>query len=309
MKSSSLLAILDGSRSPQVSKTIQKVLLAVAEEFTEDYGVKSVPLRAFSDIVNETLSGSSVTPLADEDLRFYLAELGKRLSAKSTPLFLEDARVGLRHVDIEWDDFDPGDVRRRIHERYPIRPEAMRERLHELEDRSQRLAQRTLQLRFTSPIVNAAEIYDAISKIINSAKTRLYIMIAFFGDELKFFPEFVAAVANVSDLDVRVLIRDPGSDAPANRELATRLRGQFVDRDVVRIYGGDYAVSGGARIGNLHSKMMLSEQYLLVGSANLTTRSLGTNEESAVFTNDPELVQRAYDHFRLVWNQFKPIEG
>ncbi|MFX0210370.1 MAG: phospholipase D-like domain-containing protein, partial [Candidatus Hodarchaeota archaeon] len=58
-------------------------------------------------------------------------------------------------------------------------------------------------------------------------------------------------------------------------------------------------------IGNLHSKAVITEKELLVGSANFTARSMYYNVENAIYTNDMESVKASKSFFLNLWNKLR----
>lgn len=160
----------------------------------------------------------------------------------------------------------------------------------------------SIETRFvvTSSLTNKREIWDEATKIISNAVERIYLMIAFYEEDLA-FERLIISIAK-RNIDLKILYRYSEEE---NLRLVEKLQEEIQKKNAFRGYAPRFLCDREMQyIGNLHSKMVLTENFLLVGSANLTANSLKKNEESAIITNDPNAIKAATDQFMEVWECF-----
>src|SRR5437867_5623009 len=121
MKSSGLLAIPDGIRTPRESKEIQKIILALHQVLTRDYGVRSVPFELFADLVNEATTTRGMSPLALPAYPQYFRVISERVSRGPPAFQLEGNALVLEPITIEWDDFDLQPIVLLVESKSPIK--------------------------------------------------------------------------------------------------------------------------------------------------------------------------------------------
>lgn len=165
----------------------------------------------------------------------------------------------------------------------------------------------------TNPLDGSIDISKKIGEIIQKCDKFLFFSIPYYDYEINFLINLLdeklhkQKILN-NPLDFRVLYRDDESAKKFVMELAIKLQDiypsgfwkkfnrQFL---VKRVTPNEFK-----RIGNLHSKMIISEIGVLIGSANLTNNSLISNYETAFFTNKPQIIQVAKENFENVWSAF-----
>jgi phosphatidylserine/phosphatidylglycerophosphate/cardiolipin synthase-like enzyme len=104
------------------------------------------------------------------------------------------------------------------------------------------------------------------------------------------------------DLDVRIIYRSESADNP---EFVEDIKKSFPNKKIIKEYTFKKCIiKDGRYIGNLHSKMIINENSILVGSANLSQLSLLSNEESGIYTNHPDIVEKARLHYLKIWEYF-----
>ena len=135
-----------------------------------------------------------------------------------------------------------------------------------------------------------ANIRSSLLKHLREAQRAVWLEL----DELS-DPEIIQALFEAAGrgVDVRVLL-DP--NVANNQETATKL----VTADIgVRWWYTD--------AGRLHAKaLLIDEQHLIVGSANLTQRGLSINHEADVDLHAPALASRLRDIFDADWKKAVP---
>lgn len=305
MKSSQIIGT--GLHPPQHSIAIQKVVLALAEELSGRYGAMNVPLPLFFQWVNEMLIQTGVRELTGEQLENYLVSINKAWLDQPKPFRARGDTLELESIIIEWDDgFDSTSIQQFVQLKCPIVPERHLERIKQLRKIEKERETEELKFLVTSPLRSKSEIYDHISTLIRCCQKRLYIMVAFYDDELDFFTSFLTEVAKLKNLDLKIIIRDP-ERTKNNDQFISDILTKLPDRESLRIFSRFSIVGMVENPGYLHSKMMVTENAVMVGSANLTKLSLKKNEESAIYSNSTNIIEQATNHFLLVWDRLEPV--
>jgi phosphatidylserine/phosphatidylglycerophosphate/cardiolipin synthase-like enzyme len=186
-------------------------------------------------------------------------------------------------------------------------PSRFRQKIQYLEQQLQAASTKgVIQFEMTSGIHRERQIADRIAQMIRQAKKHIYLMLAFYDEDVLFFADFLQAEVERNNADLRI-IYSPMSNV--NKRLILRLRDHLPQRDFFRAYSYSYMVSAdGSKlpyVGNLHSKSLSTETELLVGSANVTAHALYHNVETALYTNDPKTVESANSFFLDIWKRLR----
>jgi len=137
---------------------------------------------------------------------------------------------------------------------------------------------------------------DFFSQFINDAKEYIYICSERIYDEESI--EILKQKVNTSDVDIRILARPPQS---------VRQSIQKAKEQVLDLLAFDVNFRS---LDNIHAKLWLSENWLMVGSCNITKMNLGFkkaknfwrgNTETLYFTNDADILAQAKSEFEKLF--------
>lgn len=190
---------------------------------------------------------------------------------------------------------------------YEIKYKEQKEYINELEKKLKRYKRVENQFLTTSSLKDCKDIWKETTRIISNLESKLYMMIAFYEEDYA-FERLLKTVINEKKPEVKILYRFGEKD---NLNFIRSLKKEIQDGSNFKVkpYNKNHLKKKQTKyIGNLHSKMILTNDYLLVGSANLTPLSKRKNEESAILTNDEKLVKEATSHFLEIWGCFSEKE-
>lgn len=293
--------------NPLVDRRVQSGILHVINYLSTAYGYIKAPISETNLAVNELLSTSySLKPLSQETLKIFIEKFkryGLTIEIEGEalvfePFILQDVEPELR--------IDHKQIDKSLSEVFALhKPVHLIRRLEETEKTIRDLSKRQIGFLSTSKLHDRREISDKLAEMVERANEHIYIMLAFYQEDISFFANFLGNKVRTASLDLKI-IYNPND--PKNRKFIQRLYDLIgTERDFFRVY--DSLNLKGTRgkkfIGNLHSKAVMTEKELLVGSANFTARSMYYNIENAIYTNDVVSVKTANTFFLTLWNKLR----
>jgi len=190
---------------------------------------------------------------------------------------------------------------------YQDKYEEQKKYISKLENKLKKYKKIENQFLTTSSLTNSKDIWKEATRIISNLEARLYMMVAFYEEDYA-FERLLKTVINEKKPEVKILYRFGEKD---NLDFIRNLKKEIEDEINFKVkpyHKNNLKKKQIKYIGNLHSKMILTNNYLMVGSANLTPLSKRKNEESAILTNDEELIKKATNHFLEIWRCFSEKE-
>lgn len=164
----------------------------------------------------------------------------------------------------------------------------------------------SLKIKFlsTSRLFEKQEISKGLSEMITNSKDHIYMMLSFYQEDILFFSDFLVSKILESGIEFKVIYN---SNDPKNEEFIRRvMKGIGGDTNFFRSYSWRLLKTPVKKfVGNLHSKSVITESELLVGSANLTSQSMLSNVENAIYTNHKVSVKVANEFFLSLWNELR----
>ena len=295
--------------NPLVDRKIQSVLLHILSALSNSYGFDRVPTSEVLDASNRVLKEIGIPELLtqkifeiyakkfeDYDLSFQTESNGVTIE----PFLLRDST---EEICIDKDKIAKG-----LSKVFVLhKPTYLLQRLEKANEKISDLSRRQIEFLSTSKMCAKKEISDRLAEMINRAHDHIYIMLAFYQEDVSFFANFLSNRILSGNLDLKIIYNPRDRK---NREFIKKLynlMGQ-TNREFFRVYQPENVVGlhEGRFIGNLHSKAVVTESELLVGSANLTGLSMYYNIENALYTNDLESVKTANSFFLDLWNKLRP---
>lgn len=177
-------------------------------------------------------------------------------------------------------------------------------KFEELENFEKRLENEIIPRIFTRSIIEANEklskiehhlitntpeehqLTDKIRCLIDNAKCELllagWIDTEFLGELKK---------AKERGVEIKIITNTPAKNSPKAAQIAfPRLINRLGEENI-------------GLNNSRHSRILVvDEEFCIIGSADFTTHSAKTNFESAIFTNNPKLIDDAKTHFYEIWN-------
>ncbi len=144
----------------------------------------------------------------------------------------------------------------------------------------------TVRVIASTPDARNSATYDMAILGVRGARERLDIAVAYFVPPLGLRRALLDAAAQ----GVRVRLLLPGvTDVRMVREMGMRFYGELLAAGI-EIYEWPYPI--------LHAKTMVADgRWLVVGSANMDSRSYFLNYEACLALNDPKLAELAHEQF------------
>ena len=294
--------------SPLIDRRVQSTLLHILSHLTREYGYAIVPISEVMDATNDILHKEGIPSLSREALNIFLAgfnNYGLQIELVGNTVRL--IPFCLKNLEEEL-HLQEGSIEKSCTEVFNThKPIYLTKKLREAELCIKGLSSRRIEFLSTSKIHGKKEISDRLAEMIDRAQGNVFIMLAFYQEDVSFFSNFLGNKVLDSDLDLKIIYNPKDKK---NREFIRRLRKTLgMDRDFFRIYDPNHLEDEYERkfIGNLHSKAVITETELLVGSANLTGMSMYHNVENAIYTNDGKAVGDAKDFFVDLWDRLRPV--
>lgn len=145
--------------------------------------------------------------------------------------------------------------------------------------------------------VELPKIYPQIIRLINSADSELLITNPYFDRESMKEINKPLAYAEKHDVEIKMLLRSDEVPEDPSALVDTLKHGEL------RKFGGE---NSDERYF-LHSKLLIADgRRAYIGSANLTSTSLGDNSEIGVIIDGKE-VEELKKYFDILWEEAKPV--
>jgi hypothetical protein len=253
--------------------------------------------------INEVLSENGLELMDEKELDERCRQLSMYFPDQPTGFKINGEVLKFPEIRVDWDDFDQEAVKDKVKTRMPFDPLLLRKKIHSVsKDLEERLLRKT-DFLMTNSLSMEKSIQERFRVVLREVSEYLYICVAFGEDDIPFFWDFLSDVVKRGNIEFKMLYRARNKK---NREIVASLAEQLEGLGNFREYSRErlrstYEVP---YIGNLHSKMIVTEKYLLVGSANVTKQSLEYNLETAIGTNDPDLIHVAKSAFEEVYDAF-----
>jgi phosphatidylserine/phosphatidylglycerophosphate/cardiolipin synthase-like enzyme len=296
--------------SPEIDRRIQTVLLHVLSALTINYGFRKIDLSEIETTVNTLVTKNfSFGSVSQKQLEAYINKFknyglsieitGKEITTEQFSLQENDPDLAMSEEQIE-------DILGSVLKLHT--PIYLNQQLSQTQEALTQLAQNQVQFLATSKIQNKRDISEKLATMINEAKQHVYIMLAFYEEDVSFLANFLSNKVLNSQLDLRIIYNPKDKK---NRDFIRKMHCLMNQQktDFFRVYHPEYIkdIGEGKFIGNLHSKAVVTENALLVGSANLTAMSLYYNIETALYTNDMKSVEQANEFFVNLWNRLSIV--
>lgn len=177
-------------------------------------------------------------------------------------------------------------------------------KFEELENFEKRLENEIIPRIFTRSIIEANEklskiehhlitntpeehqLTEKIKRLIDNAKREL--LLAGWVDT-----EFLEEIkkAKERDVEIKIITKTPDEKSPKAAKTAFPRLTNILGKENIGLNK------------TLHSRVLVvDDEFCMIGSADFTTHSAKTNFESAIFTNNPKLIDDAKTHFYEIWN-------
>lgn len=297
--------------TPDVDRDIQKIIIYCFYLIMFDYGFLNYGLSDIVNILDEYIGSNNL------NLDFSGNYLLKYIEGfKNYGL---DVNINAEIINIEpfiINDIENCDLKffeslsKIINKKYGLyEPLYFKQLLEDRENRLKELSDLKIEFLCTSRLFEKKEISDKMAEMIKNANDHIYMMLAFYQEDVLFFSDFLITKILNSNIDLKIIYNPNDSK---NAEFIKLLYQKFDDEDIdfFRAYGASYLKRYPRKfVGNLHSKAVITESELLVGSANLTAMSLYHNVENALYTTHNKSVKTANDFFRSLWNELRPINA
>jgi phosphatidylserine/phosphatidylglycerophosphate/cardiolipin synthase-like enzyme len=301
IKSNRLLS-LGILNDPFLDRFVQYSVLYTINEIHKLYGFSRIKMDDLYTIINGYFSSSNIKIPFDTNI---LVKLIPGLSIYGVEVKVDEKifsfdRFSLENKDVDL-RIDEKILLDKISEVYGIyEPTLLIKELQSSQNKVKESEQLKINFLITSKLFEKKEISEKLATMINNANEHVYIMLAFYEQDMLFFSDFLLAKMLTSKIDLKV-IYNPNDTK--NEEFLERLMKKLGNNtDFFRAYSARYLKNPvQAFVGNLHSKAIITESELLVGSANLTVMSMYNNVETAIYTNHIESVKTANDFFELLW--------
>ncbi|MEM2153911.1 MAG: phospholipase D-like domain-containing protein [Nitrososphaeria archaeon] len=145
---------------------------------------------------------------------------------------------------------------------------------------------------------NLLEVFD---KLLVNTTERLYVMmyhISVKGEARELVDLIVERVPKVKD--VRFVLNYQGDEALRKGivDFIKNFRGMG---DKVKVWITDKTTA--------HAKLFILDNWLVLGSTNISPKALSSNFEANILTNDPKAVVAAVDWFEEVTKLCEPVNG
>jgi len=294
--------------SPLIDRRVQSVLLHIMNYLVNEYGFSTVSIKNIQKIANEILGEERLKSLTRKCFEKFIDvfneyDISKRVSddvLELEPFLLKNVEPDLI--------VDENLIEASCSRVYSMcKPTYLMQRLENASKLIADLSTRRVEFLSTSKIHKSKEISDKLAEMIDNAYKHVYMMLAFYQEDVSFLSNFLGNKVRNSKLELKIIYNPKDKK---NREFIKQL---FTivrpHQDFSRVYGPKHLKDEyeGKFIGNLHSKAVMTEAELLVGSANLTGMSMYYNVENAIYTNDPESVRSANRFFISLWDKLRPV--
>lgn len=139
----------------------------------------------------------------------------------------------------------------------------------------------------------SAAVYNAIS----NAKENIYISAFVLSD-----PYLIKLLINAKNRGVKVyVIMDPNKSVDysnPNYDTAEKLKQAGIIPRWYKVKNYNTSLSN-----FLHTKMLITDDTLIVGSGNFSYKGLRINHEVGIQTNDTQAIKKAIDYFKKIWSE------
>jgi len=295
-------------KDPKRDRLIQIIILEILNYIHSNYGFTQIRLEDLYKIINKYFILSKIDESINQNeiqeyiLGFQNYELtnsveNKIMNTVPFEFIKEDTFFTINYENIK----------KSTNEMYNLyNPILLKE---EIQIQNKKLEEyKNLEISFlsTSRLFEKREISKKLANIINNAENHIYMMLSFYQEDVLFFSDFLINKVLNTGVDLRIIYNP--NDIKNEDFIRLLIKGiGLEDLDFFRAYGSLYLKDSKKKfVGNLHSKTVMTESELLVGSANLTAMSLYHNVENALYTNHQVSVKQANDFFDSLWIKLRP---
>ena len=316
MKFSNILKInIRKDLSPRIDREIQKFVFLVVDHILKNYGYLKIKIDEFLIILNQIIkSNLNITILTKDELIYIFENHQNFFSVEKFNgidiLCIENFDSIKEFYDDQLRNQILGNCKNVFNLYEPIylkdKVEILTQKVNSLEEVNE------IEYLITNALMNEIQISTKIGDLILNSKEFIYLSISFYETDVLYLVNLLEEKLKKealidSNFDFKILYRPKEAN---NKEFILNLKKKLVPlgyHSFYKAFDKKYLKKKNHKryIGNLHNKTLITDEGILVGSANVTQHSLVHNFESAIYTNKTSIIKRATMIFNQVWEAFE----
>ncbi|MHA1439604.1 MAG: phospholipase D-like domain-containing protein [Promethearchaeota archaeon] len=323
MKLSNILKInIREGLSPKLDREIQKSFFLIINHILNNYGFVRIKILDVLYILNQIIQKKfNLQSLSESELLFLvnfynqyfsIEHIGNNLIIKViNDINIKDYKIIEENDEIVvlckaiYDLYRPFFLNKKI--------EKLQKKINELTKIKKELKNLSqIEYLTTDSIRDKREISEKIAELIQNSDKFIYLTVSYYDADIFYFANLIEEKLKRENLqnkklDFKILYRPREAN---NKDLIINLKNKLNPLGYFNFYKAfDFKnlieSLKGKFIGNLHSKDIITDRGILIGSANVTQYSLAHNFETAIFTNNLKIIQKANSIFNDIWEAFE----
>lgn len=302
--------------SPRIDREIQKFVFLVVDQILKNYGYLKIKIDEFLVILNQVIKSKlNITIITKDELIF--------IFDNHQNFFFIEKFNGIDILCIKKffiiNDFNDDDhLKKQILGNckdvfYFYEPIYLKEKVEHLKQKVNDLEQvNEIEYLVTNALINEIQISTKIGDLIQNSKEFIYLSLSYYETDVLYLANLLEEKLKKEALldknfNFKILYRPREAN---NKNFILSLKKKLVPLGYSNFYKAFdrkhlKQKKNKRYVGNLHSKTLITDIGILVGSANVTQYSLVHNFESAIYTNNPRVIERAIIVFNQFWEVFE----
>jgi len=316
MKFSNILKInIRKDLSPRIDREIQKFVFLVVDQILKNYGYLKIKIDEFLIILNQLIKSKLNIAMINKDELIFIFENHQNFFSIEKFNGIDILRIKNNFI---MEDFYDAHLKKQILRNcknvfYLYEPVYLKDKVERLTQKVNSLEPvNEIEYLVTNALVNEIQISTKIGDLLTNSKEFIYLLLSYYETDVLYLANLLEEKLKREALldknfDFKILYRPREAN---NKNFILHLKKKLVPLGYTSFYKAfdrKYLKQRNFKryVGNLHNKSLITDVGILVGSANVTQHSLVHNFESAIYTNNPRVIESAVIIFNQIWEAFE----